>query len=329
MKRRLAGRMTDLARKLLPDGRVSGHEWVGHGRDGNKWGVVIYGGKIGTYQNFGAGIGGISGLGLIRDLACEGDYKAAYRWALDFLGEAALQPAPPAPKPAESKPRKASDNGKGMWLRAEPFDWQGPVGLYLQGRGIEPDKIDGKLRALRFTPACWHTDISEYLPAMLAPVIHAETREHIATHRTYLETVGGQWRKARVDKPKKILGAASGGVIPLTHGASRKPIAKAPAGDQCLMAEGIENALTAAQWFPELRALAAVSAGNLPTIRLPAAITMVMLVRDRDGMNAAVMQSRDVALGSWRAEGRECRLWVPPPGTKDANEALTYANRGG
>jgi hypothetical protein len=112
-----------------------------------------------------------------------------------------------------------------------------------------------------------------------------------------------------------------GGVIPLTRGASNKPLGQSPDGDGCLIAEGIESALTVAQFFPERRALACVSVGNLAKIALPPAIRGVLLVRDRDGENLAVKASRDAALARWAAEGRESHIWEPAEGTKDANDS--------
>jgi hypothetical protein len=352
IKQRLAARMLELAQAVLPDGRISGHEWVGHGPDGAKWGVVFRGRKTGAYQNFGSGVGGISGLGLIRDAVCAGDFKAAYRWALRFLGEAAAEPpaalpphsstapalpphsstapalpphsstAPALPPHSSTAPAVPSDNGKGLYLKAEPFAWDGPAGLYLRGRGIQPDRLAGLPRALRFADRCWHSDVRRSLPAMLAPIIHPATRQHIATHRTYLERVDGQWVKARVTPPKKVLGAFRGGVIPLMRGASRKPLAQIPYGDACLIAEGIENALTMAAELPALRAFAAVSVGNLAAIQLPENIRTVLLIRDADGNNLAVNEARSRAYLAWIAEGREVRQWTAPPGMKDANEAL-------
>lgn len=328
LKRHLAVRIRALAEIVIPDGRQEGAEWVGPGPDGAKWGIVTKGGKTGYYQNFGAGTGGTSGLALIRDALTEGDPRRAYAWALKFLGDAVLlpasmqhrAPAPEAPEPSGETP-DAAPTGLRLFLAGRLFTWDGPAGLYLRGRGILADKIAGKLGVLRFHPACWHSDARASLPAMLAAVIDPISRKHLAVHRTYLRRdPDGTWRKAPVVKAKKVFGSFGGGVIPLTRGASGLPLAKAPDGDAALIAEGIENALTVAQWFPELRAFAAVAIGNLAQITLPPAIASVMLVRDRDGENRAVQESRDRALVRWTSEGRKVSLWEPPEGVKDAND---------
>jgi hypothetical protein len=323
VKRRLVALILPLARLVLPDGRLEGAEWVGRGPDGAKWGVVVKGRKAGFFQNFGVGKGGTSGLALIRDAVCGGDHVAAFTWALNFLGSdvAISGPPPPISSPRHGTGRATAEGGKSLYIAGAPFAWDGPTGLYLRGRCISPERIAGDLRALRFAERCWHSDAETHLPAILAPVIDPRTRQHIATHRTYLEPDGtGGWRKARVARPKKLLGSAMGGVIPLTRGASNKPLGQAPDNDGCLIAEGIENAATVAQFFPELRALACVSIGNLAKIALPPAITRVLLVRDRDGENFAVRASRDAALARWAAEGRSVSVWEPAEGAKDAND---------
>ena len=324
VKRWLVTLILPLARTVLPDGRIEGHEWVGRGPDGAKWGVVVKGHKTGFFQNFGSGKGGTSGLAFIRDAVCGGDHQVAYAWALRFIvSEGQVPGTPPStPPPRHDEGQTKADRAKAMYLAGEPFSWDGPAGLYLRGRGIRPELIAGNLRALRFMRRCWHSDVEMLLPAMLAPVIDPLTRRHIATHRTYLEQdENGGWCKSRVGTPKKLLGSAVGGVIPLTRGASNKPLGQAPDNDGCLIAEGVENAVTVAQFFPELRALSCVSSGNLPKIALPPAISDVLLVRDRDGENLAVKASRDAALARWAAEGREIQIWEPAEGTKDANDS--------
>jgi Toprim domain len=321
VKRHLAFRILALARQVAPDGRVAGREWEGHGPDGSKWGIVIAGDKVGKWQNFGSGVAGTSGLSLIRDAFCGGDHIAAWHWALDWLGEAAERapPATAAPvRPDRTKARNAS--AIGMFLHARPFDWDGPVGWYLVGRGIDPACFDDRpIGALRFHPNCWNVEAQAYLPAMVAAVIDPLTRIHIATHRTWLTGAGRRWSKARLETPKKALGPGLGGVIPLTRGASGRSLAAAPAGDCALLGEGIENTLTVAQWHDERRAMAYVSAGNLAALDLPEAIADILLILDRDGENHAVTQVRRDTAAHWIDEGRMVALWEPPAGHKDAN----------
>jgi len=322
VKRHLALRMLTLAREVAPDGKLSGREWSGHGPDGAKWGIVITGDKAGRWQNFGSGAGGQSGLSLIRDAFCGGDHRAAWRWALDWLGEAADQPAAPVAAPAAKPPARERNAGAiGLFLHAWLFDWDGPVGRYLIGRGIDPAAFGhAPIGSLRFHPQCWNAERQMHMPAMVAAVIDPLTRVHIATHRTWLAGDGRRWVKAPLETPKKLLGPALGGVIPLTRGASARSLAKAPAGDLALLGEGIENTLTVAQWHPDRRALAYVSAGNLAAIELPETLADLVLVLDRDGENVAVNDVRRETLAHWSHEGRRVSVWQPPAGFKDAND---------
>jgi Toprim domain-containing protein len=322
VKRHLAVRIQALAKALFPDGKIQGAEWRGHGPDGATWGVVVRGGKTGFFQNFGSGNGGTSALALIRDAACGGDPQAAYAWALDFLGGEVLATSSPITAPASApKPPKPAATGLAKFLGAAKFDWHNPAGLYLQARGIDPNKIAHRPGALRFDPRCWHADHTVNLPAMLAAVIDPTSRQHIALHRTYLgRNADGTWRKSEAMPAKKVMGSFAGGVIPLTRGASKKRFSDAVDGESILIGEGIENTLTVAQFFPELRALSCVAVANLPAVALPPVFRAVMLIRDRDGENRAVQTARERALVRWDSEGREVSVWEPPEGQKDAND---------
>ena len=254
VKQLLISRIIDLAREVAPDGRVIGREWTGHGPDGSKWGIVIAGPKIGKWQNFGNGTGGTTPLSLIRDAFSGGDHVAAFRRALEWIGDTSLPvrrplPASAAPLPPAHKPLPARNAGAiGMFLHAWPMDWDGPVGCYLAGRGIDPAAFGhAPIGSLRFHPQCWNVERQMHMPAMVAAVIDPLTRVHIATHRTWLAGGGHTWRKAPLETPKKLLGPGLGGIIPLTRGASGKPLARAPGGDAALLGEGIENTLTVAK----------------------------------------------------------------------------------
>jgi hypothetical protein len=164
--------------------------------------------------------------------------------------------------------------------------------------------------------------------AMVAAIIDPLTGIFIGMHRTYLEPgPHGAWRKAALAVPKKVLGASLGGVIPLTRGASRRSLTKPADGESALLAEGIENALTVAQFHQERRTLAYIAAGNLASLELPPQLTDLMLVRDRDGIAPAIDRARDRALARWAiTDGRAISQWQPPRGFKDAND---WWNSGG
>jgi hypothetical protein len=318
-----------VAREILPDGKREGREWRGTGPDGGAWCVVLTGSKQGVFLNTGAGVAG-DPLELVRYGRCGGDKRAAYAWALAWLGYGGSnlpQHQPQRPVAPRQPPRDDTEQIQGaaraMFINAKPFTWECPAGLYLIGRGITPETITWPLRALRFAPSLYHPSGRHY-PAMVAAVIEPATGMFLATHRTWLALDRGCWRKASVRPAKASLGPVLGGCIALARGPSGKSLPKAPQGDKVLIAEGIENALSVAPGYPERRVIAGISIGNIPSMLLPDAITDVMLVRDRDGENDAVRTSVERALSRWIEEGRATNIWLPPVGFKDANDWLTW-----
>jgi hypothetical protein len=323
----LRANVEKLACEILPDGKREGREWRGTGPDGGAWCVVLSGSKQGVYLNTAAGIAG-DPLELVRFGRCGGDKRAAYEWALAWLGyggdvQQRQQPRPAVPprQPPRDDTEQIQGAAKAMFINARPFAWDNPAGLYLIGRGITPETITWSLRALRYAPSLYHPS-GRFYPAMVAAVIEPTSGRFLATHRTWITYDGVGWRKASVRPAKASLGPVLGGCIALARGASGKSLPKAVAPDAVLIAEGIENALSVAPGFPDRRIIAGISAGNIPSILLPDAITDVMLVRDRDGENDAVRASVERALSRWIDDGRTTNVWLPPPGFKDANDWL-------
>lgn len=317
VKALLASQSNDLLAYLLPGGRMVSGEYRARGPDGSLWAVQVTGSKAGAWISGQAGLAGRSYLSLIRDIACDGDHLRAYKFALQFIGE---DTAPlPRATPRAVRPIAAPDpasNGLGIYLHADEFNWNNPVGRYLQNRGIEPELFDRPIRVLRYHRTLHNAECRAALPGMLAAIVDPQTSRQIALHRTWLD--GPPWRKAAVRTPKKVLGPYGGGLIPLTRGASGCAWRKAPDGDWLLLAEGIENALAVAGDEPDYRAAAYVSANNLLQLRLPAAFKKICLVVDRDGENWSVTEDREIALEQWRTEGRSVGIWEPPEGVKDA-----------
>lgn len=318
IKARLAMQSRDLLALLLPGGRQVGHEYRARGPDGSTWAVVTEGHKAGHWITGQGGLAGQSLLSLIRDVCCEGDHKRAFRFALSFIGEVPgpLPSGHAAASPHTKRPSQPGDNGMGIYLHAHAFEWGNPVGLYLQGRGIDPGLLERPPRTLRYHPALWCDEVRAHLPAMVAAINAPDSGQQTAIHRTWL--AGPPWRKAPLETPKKVRGSSKGGSIHLTRGTSGKPWRQAPDGDRLLLAEGIENALAVACDEPDWRAAAYVASNNLLALRLPAVFRDICLVVDRDGENWSVTEDREIALEQWRLEGRRVWIWEPPPDTKDA-----------
>lgn len=158
---------------------------------------------------------------------------------------------------------------------------------YLEGRGIALRDQGRAPAALRFSAACWCSEVGRALPAMLAAIINAHG-VHISTHRTWLaQDVAGIWRKAPLDTPKKALGSYAGGFIPLGRGDAQRPLLDAEPDSTVVLAEGIETALSVATAVPYLRVLSAVALGNIGSVVLPPTVSSVIIAGDRDDDPAA------------------------------------------
>jgi hypothetical protein len=170
---------------------------------------------------------------------------------------------------------------------------------YLASRGIvlEPPC------ALRFHGGLKHPSGGVW-PAMVALVTRGIDDKPIGIHRTFLSPDGNG--KAPVEPVKMMLGPIRGGAVRL-----------GPIGDRLMIAEGIENALSAMQATGQV-AWAALSTSGLRTLELPLGVSDVVLLADGDepGESAA----RDAAQ-RWKRERRCVRIARPPRGM-DFNNVL-------
>ena len=174
---------------------------------------------------------------------------------------------------------------------------------YLRSRGIVLSPLPG----LRFHPGLKHTSGGIW-PAMVALVVHGETGEALAVHRTFLARDGHG--KAPVNPPKMMLGPCRGGVVRLG----------AP-GDMLMVGEGIETCLAAMQATGK-PAWAALSTSGLRSLDLPRAIATVIVLADGDAPGEAAAQH---CARRWQREGRSVRIARPPSGM-DFNDLLTAGN---
>lgn len=199
-----------------------------------------------------------------------------------------------AEETAESRKRV-----RGFWHHC---DYAGgtPAAKYLARRGLpwlarHPD--------FRFRAETPHpTGIK--LPAMVV-LIHDAAGDIAAVHRTYLNLDGS---KADVEPVKATLGSFSGGAIRLN-----------PAGDEMVIAEGIETAASVG-FILGLPTWAAIACGNLrASLILPKRTRLVTIAADHDG------PGRRAAAGAarrWKAEGRTVRIVQPDAPGADFNDVL-------
>lgn len=225
-----------------------------------------------------------------------------------------------------------------LWLSAREKIRGTPVEYYLRDRrGIDLAAIGRQPMALRYLEKCRysHTDketgevIEGIWPAMVA-LVNNGRGEPVAVHRTWLAIAAdGKWDKAPVPEPKKAWGNYAGAWINIWTGSGPQggkgvPLTKAPDGTRLHITEGIEDALSAVMLLPNARHIAAISLSNLAGLQLPAAVTEIVLIADRDeGPKARA--ALDHAIATHRAAGRVVRMWQNRWGGKDLNDALRAA----
>lgn len=214
----------------------------------------------------------------------------------------------PAPRYSDDAWRLA--RALNIWRNAE-CGTGSIVERYLAGRGIMLDQWPA---SLRFHPRCQQPrdDAGNFvspLPAMVALVEHIE-RGPVAVHCTYLRSNGGG--KVDGEKPKAIFGPVAGGAV---------RFGTPQTGQWFAVAEGIETALSVALAC-SMPAWAALSAGGIKNLILPAEASHIVICADHDANGVGERAALDAAK-RWLADGRRVRIAMPPePGT-DFNNTLT------
>lgn len=322
LARALADRLEDVVPLVLSGHKIDAAEARGHGQDGALWVVARRGSKRGVCLCATESERSGDMLTMVAHALHGGSLAQAYAWAAQHVGGAVPAPAPAVQRSEADSADEAEIRRKralARYLRASSRIRATPVEAYLAGRGIT--ELPG---GLRFSADCYYAGRDpavEAYPAMLAPVIEPISRQFLACHCTYLTPHLGTWRKIAHRHARKCWGPVKGGLIPLRRGASNKPIAQAPE-EALLIGEGIENVLSAAVMWPELRAAAGVAIGNLADIALPEQLIEIKLVMDRDGENPATKRAIDRAVNRWLHEGRAVTTERPPPGHEDFNAWL-------
>jgi hypothetical protein len=227
---------------------------------------------------------------------------------------------------AERRKRAAADDVEkrrrgawGLWMNSAPLRGT-PAQDYLEGRGINFDKLGRLPGAIRYRHDCWCSEAGKPLPAMVTAMVLEST--HMATHRTWLEYRRGRWMKAPLEKPKKILGNFAGAHISLSKGKRGKPLYQAPAGTVLYVSEGIEDGLTVAMALGEARVVAAASIENIGGIALPEAVRELVLIGQHDKPGSAADIRLEVQIAKHQDAGRVVRCMWPEPGFKDFNDQL-------
>lgn len=337
----LAGCVDSLCLELLPNGHLEGGEWrVGSiaGEAGKSMSVRLTGPRAGVWCDFG-GPDSHRGdaLDLVAQVLFRGDKRQALAWSRAWLGIDQVDPKSFAQRRVEAVAKKERQEkldtdmrgaAQKIYLGASVGLRFTPVDAYLQGRGIDLSVLGRQPRALRYEPQLWNAQSSMYWPAMVASIT-APDGAFAGVHRTWLAAApGGGYVKAPVADPKLTLGRYAGGCIRLWRGKSGRPLREAPDDEWPLIAEGIEDGLTAVCADPSRRVLVAVSLSNMGSLELPEQIPGVVLLGQNDEKPQAIA-ALERAVEHFQRSGKRVRIARPPAGVKDVNELAQGALTGG
>lgn len=250
----------------------------------------------------------------------------------------------------EAKKLKQQKKAEALWLSGQRELRGSPVDLYLRGRGIDLSLLGHAPGAIRYHPEAWYVpEIREELvneetgevrirkvkgqpvkmPAMLTAI--ALKGRIIDCHRTYLHLGPDGWVKAPVPDAKKVFADYAGGSIRLCNGLGPRggkgaPLSQCPPGTRVMIAEGIENGLSAVMLrhlagLEPQRVLSAASIWNLGEIDLPANVSEVILAADND-QNPQAQAQLAAAVEKHKRAGRIVRVWKSRIPREDLNDAL-------
>ncbi|MFK8250203.1 DUF7146 domain-containing protein [Ancylobacter terrae] len=224
---------------------------------------------------------------------------------------------------------------KALWLSGKPIAPPAPGGApspawrYLtEARAIDLPGIGGAPSLLRWLPSHKHVDSGREWPCIAAGIVDMKG-DIIGVHRTWLRHDGLD--KAPVRSPRKVWPRGiSGGLIWLSRGASKHgPIEAGRRGESSIviLAEGIEDALTAAMAEREARVAAFISLGYLGDLSdMPWASGYVVL-RDNDWASPQAVAQFDDAFARLQGFGKPCE-WIASPHGKDFNDLAQAISAG-
>jgi len=236
-----------------------------------------------------------------------GGFMDSVRFVASVMGidDAPTTIAKPPNRESPARERRS----KKRWSHYAEDQWRSCMPLsddaldYLNARCCAIPPRNGDLR--------WHPDLPNKLcdytgPALVARVTDAVTGEPLTIHRTWIQPDG---TKAPISVPRLILKdhAKKGGVIRLW------PDDEVTLG--LAVAEGIENALSAARGFTP--AWSMLDKGNLAGFPVLTGIQALTIVADPDDGG---MRSADQCARRWRDAGKEVRLWPASQAGMDFND---------
>jgi hypothetical protein len=263
---------------------------------------------------------------------------AAVEWVEDRYGLRNMAPARREQLAAEASARRKAAEAKELnrressIARARKFfyscreDVAGtPTAVYLASRHAGLDRVQHLGRSLRYRPDCeyWMLDGRPRMPAMVSAMVDQGGRIG-ACHYTFLQPDGSD--KADVPKAKLMFPETGGLVIRLTNGASGLSAEDAATqGTPGLvgLVEGIEDGLSAAIAFPELRMWSAGSLGGFGSVPDHACVSGWIVFKDNDWGKRQAQQQFDRAIARLKSFRKPVEVVsMPAEWGKDVNDAI-------
>jgi putative DNA primase/helicase len=231
--------------------------------------------------------GGCSQREIIQALREYGLWEDTSPTRVEFPNDLPDFQSPPMPK------ANSAAAAREMWDRAKPAAGT-VVATYLRARGY--------LGAIPISLRCVtgkHPADGGFHPIMLGAAGLPGNPNIVGVHRTFLRGDGSG--KAPLKPEKMSLGDLHGASVPLAY---------APVGSKVAVSEGIETGLSVLQ-ATGLSTLAALSAGGLQALVLPAGVQEVFIAADHDPVG---LKAANAAAHRWYAEGKIVRIVKPPQG---------------
>jgi putative DNA primase/helicase len=187
-------------------------------------------------------------------------------------------------------------------LRAAKAAKAGHPTEYLKGRGLSIVPPC----AMVLSPKKTAQYTGKHFPAIVCPITDGD--KLIGTHLTWLSANKTEKLAVRDGKPRRMYGTVSGGFVQLSASDPDKPL---------VVGEGIESTLAAMQ-LSGWPGIAALSASNMPAIKLPPC-SEVVIAADHDdaGRQAAAQLAERLEF-----EGHKVRVALPPSGGQDWNDRV-------
>ena len=337
LAQRLAGQAEAVCRHYLPAGRREGRYWlVGdvHNTPGRSLFVRLSGGvtgkgAAGRWQDAAKGTHGDlldlirenCGLTEFREVAEEArrflgltgdDHAAGYERRRPPRGDVPSLPGtyaaskPQADEGRDFAPDAAQAQRAALRLFGMAQLFPGTLAeTYLHRRGITPAALTG-IDALRFHPRCYYRATPEAQPEPWPALIAAVTDLDgtiTGIQRTWLDPDGFdpldriRLGKAPLAAPRRAMGLLMGHAVRFGTTAG---LHGGPVNHLLVAGEGIETMLSLRCVLPAIPMAAALSAGHLAALLLPAGVRRLYIARDADAAGdraGACLTERAIAAG--------------------------------